>query len=154
LKFLKLTGTFFNKFFYVFFTNIFIRAIGDIGEIHKKEVQNSEKIRYDFTVKSINDTLRKSIRESVLENNVQQKLYYIISDFLSRKTRNINYTNRYKKKKRNSIFSQYSFYRYNINKHPFYSLIKYEYNLYLKKNPYNIESSDYYNYSNYSNFIK
>ena len=40
------------------------------------------------------------------------------------------------------------------NKHPFYNTIKYEYSLYLKKNPYKNDSENYLNFINFNSFVK
>ena len=60
--------------------------------------------------------------------------------------------NSYKKKIiSNNIYSNYL---YHTEKHPFYNTIKYDYNLYLEKNPFIINTSDYWIYIKYNNFLK
>tara|TARA_B110001454_G_C12687683_1_gene420913 strand:- start:1109 stop:1345 length:237 start_codon:yes stop_codon:yes gene_type:complete len=66
----------------------------------------------------------------------KQELYNFVKSFLMKKKKLIYYSNKFKKKKRISLFNSYSPYKFYIEKHPFYSIINYEYSLYLKKNPY------------------
>lgn len=50
--------------------------------------------------------------------------------------------------------NKYSLYKNSLYLHPFSNILKFEYKLYLKKNPYKFNTLNYFNYLKFNNFIK
>lgn len=144
----KFTLNYFNKFFNLFFLNIFLN-------IFKKIFNgiNSDNKTYN-TPSSVLKILKDIRIDKNITNNKQQELYFLIKSFLRKKKKISHFINNSEKKKKISLFDNYSSYQFNINKHPFYNIIKYEYNLYLKKNPYKNDSIKYFYYINFNKFIE
>lgn len=144
LKINIINFSYFNKFFFLFFLNIFRKIFKDDTQVDLKYNQNPLK-------STLNVIKRIQINKNT---HKQQELYSFIKSFLMKKNKFIYYSNKFKKKKRTSLFNNYSSYKYYIQKHPFYSIINYEYSLYLKKNPYQNNSIDYLNWINFNSFIQ
>ena len=142
LKINILNFSFFNKFIFLFFLNIFRKIFKDNTENNLKNTVVSLK-----SVLNIFKRIDKKLTK-------QQELYNFVKSFLIKKKKLIYYSNKFKKKKRISLFNSYSPYKFYIEKHPFYSIINYEYSLYLKKNPYQKYTLNFLNWINFDNFIK
>ena len=142
LKINILNFSFFNKFIFLFFLNIFLKIFKDNTENHLKNTEVSLK-----SVLNIFKRIDKKMTK-------KQELYNFVKSFLMKKKKLIYYSNKFKKKKRISLFNSYSPYKFYIEKHPFYSIINYEYSLYLKKNPYQKYTLNFLNWINFDNFIK
>ena len=162
LKFVKFSFSYFNNFFNLFFFNIFLNVFkriikkDSIIDLIKNNTDNYNEDNLNFkkiNLKSISMILKK-LNLNNKSNNKQQEIYDFIKKFTVKKKKFLHYSNKYKKKKKISIFNQYDSYKYKIDKHPFYNIIKYEYSLYLKKNPYKNDSENYFHFINFNNFIK
>jgi ribosomal protein S2 len=157
---------FFIKIFYKkFLPLIFLSSKNKIknnkNKYEKKKIKLFKNhIKFFFTI------LFKVIKKNKIDKivlNYKKKKRMISLKKIEEKKKKIEKKNiiKYKKSKnkfflkRNVLYkNNYSLYKDNIKLHPFYRTIKYEYLLYLKKNPYNNNSTYYWNYIYFNNFIK
>lgn len=121
---------------FLFLRNINYKKFNSIIS-KKKKIRYYERIRYS----SVNELLKKLDNFNIFK---KKKINLLHKHFNKRK----------KKFKTVSFKSRYCLYNIWLFKHPFFNIIKYEYFLYLKNNPYFINSNNYYSYLNYNNFIK
>lgn len=155
LKFIKFSFSYFNKFFYLFFFNIFLNVFKSIVKKNNTNNYNEDNLNVKINkLTSISFILNELNLNNNKGDNKQKEIYNFIKKFIIKKKKILHFSNKYKRKKRISIFNEYSSYKHHIDKHPFYNIIKYEYSLYLKKNPYANDSENYFNFINFNNFIK
>jgi hypothetical protein len=123
-----------NIFFIIY---LFLKNI-NYKKISKKILKKKNIIYYKIT------------KNSYL-NNLLKKLDNL--NYFKKKINKYNNNNN-NKKKLITYKNRYSIYNIWLRKHPFFNIIKYEYFLYLKNNPYKKNTINYLKYFNYNNFIK